>query len=153
MSLDALQQVIDASFRVASPLMRELFAQRLDAAAVRDLINERISATIATVRKDGTPHAALTLIVCSDGGELYFAVNEKSVLYRNLQRSLRIALTVDAPDHGLMAQGVAELAGAARELRSTLLPELDRATKRGRWLPQDWEGLVYRARLSRLFAQ
>jgi len=154
MGLDALQEKLDASLRSASPLTREFFAEStMNAQAVRDFVNDALSVSIATVSKSGKPHAALTLIACSDDGSLYVAVNPRSTLYRNLQRSPGVAITVDAPEHGIMGQGQAHYVGMAPELRPTLLAELNRATKRGRWVPEDWDGAVYRLDLTRIFAQ
>ena len=152
MSLEELQAIIDSSLRTASPLTRELFAgTHQDAAAVRDFVNRVMSGTIATVGASGRPHAALTLIACSKDGQLFFAANERSVLFRNLQHSPQIAMTVDFKDHGLMAQGQAELEGQASDLRDSLLPELDALMAHGRWLPEDWQGFVYRIHLRRIF--
>ncbi len=152
MSLEELQAVIDASLQRASPLTRRLFAEsEMDAAAARDFVNETKSVTIATVRASGEPHASLTLIACSNDGGLYFAVNRESVLFRNLQRSQSIALTVDNAVHGIMAQGRAELVGEARELRDSLIRKLEALTLDGRWTPEGWEGMLYRIQLDRIF--
>lgn len=154
MPLDELQAKIDASMRNASALMRELFSSgSMDAATIRDFVNDVMSVSVATVLSSGRPHSALTLIACSDDGDLYFAANERSVLFRNLQRSAHVALTVDAREHGLMAQGQAELVGYAPTLRNSLLPELDRATRREGWLPDDWTGAIYRVHLHRIFGR
>ena len=154
MSLEVLQAKIDASIRNASPLAKELFADgHMDAAAVKDFINRVMSASIATTGPSGRPHASLTLIACSDDGQIYFAANRRSVPFRNLQRSPYVALTVDAPEHGLMAQGQAELVGYAPDLRDSLIPELDALMQRGRWVPDDWDGAVYRIDIDRIFAR
>jgi len=153
MALETLQEKLDASLRNASPLTREFFADSpMTAEAVRDFVNDVLSVSIATVSKSGKPHAALTLVACADDGSLYAAVNERSVLYRNLQHAPDVAITVDAREHGLMGQGCAQYVGTAAELRTTLIAELDRAAKRGRWVPQDWAGAVYRLDLDRIFA-
>ena len=154
MSLEELQAKIDASIRNASPLTKELFAgNRLDPEAVRDLINRVMTITVATVSPSGRPHASLTLGACSNEGRIYFAANRRSVPFRNLQRSPYVALTVDAQEHGIMAQGQAELVGYAPDLRDTLLPELDALMQRGRWVPEDWDGAVYRIDIDRIFAR
>ena len=153
MSLVRLQAVIDRSLAGASPLTRELFDEHMDAPALRDFINEVASATVATVGPNGRPHAALTLVACSNSGDVYIAVNPRSALSRNLKGSPFVALTVDASEHGLMAQGEAELVGLAPNLRATILPELDALMARGRWVPSDWDGAVYRLALERIFAR
>ena len=154
MSLNELQATIDASIRNASPLTRELFAEgHMNAEAVRDFVNRVMSASIATVGPAGRPHASLTLVACSNDGQIYFAANQRSALFRNLQRSPYVALTVDAQEHGLMAQGRAELAGFAADLRDSLIRQLDALMKRGRWAPADWEGAVFRVQLERIFAR
>jgi len=154
MSLDDLRAKLDQSLRSASPLTRELFVDgRMTAEALRDFINDVMSVSVATVCADGRPHASLTLIACSNDGELYVAVNERSVLYRNLRRSAEVAFTVEKGEHGLMAQGRAAPAGLARDLRDSLLPQLDALMKRGRWLPHDWQGAIYRIEVERIFAR
>jgi len=154
MSLDHLQTIIDRSLRNASPLTRELFAdKRMTAGELQRFVNRVMSGSIATVSPAGCPHASLTLIACSNEGDVYFAANHASVLFRNLQQSASVALTVDDKDHGMMAQGRAELVGRAPDLREELLSELDSLMERGRWLPPDSEGAIYRVALSRVFAQ
>jgi len=154
MSLERLQTTIDKSLLNASPLTRELFdSKHMTATELQRFVNEAMSASIATVSPAGHPHASLTLVACSKEGELYFAANDASVLFRNLQQSANVALTVDAKEHGIMAQGRAELAGRASDLRRGLLAELDSLMERGRWLPPNWEGTIYRVALTRVFAQ
>ena len=154
MSLNELQATIDASIRNASPLTRELFAKDyMNAEAVRDFVNRVMSASIATVGPAGRPHASLTLVACSNDGQIYFAANQRSALFRNLQRSPYVAFTVDAQEHGLMAQGRAELAGFAADLRDSLIRELDALMERGRWVPTDWDGAAFRVHLERIFAR
>ena len=154
MALEKLQTAIDASLRDAAPLIKELFGEGgMDATGVRDFINDTMSVSVATVSRSGRPHAALTLCACSADGEIYFAANQRSALYRNLQRSPYVALTVDARERGLMAQGRAELVGLAPYLRERLLPELDRLMQRGRWLPENWDGAVFRVQINRIFAR
>ncbi len=73
-SLDDLQRTIDVSPRTASPLTRRIYANdRWSAAAVQRFVNKVMAATIATVRPDGRPHAAVVLCACVDG-DLYFTV-------------------------------------------------------------------------------
>ena len=153
MSLVGLQAVIERSLAGASPLTKELFDEHMDAPALRDFINQVASATVATVGRDDRPHASLTLVACSNSGDLYIAVNRRSALSRNLKRSPYVAITVDASEHGLMAQGKAVLAGMAPDLRETLMPELDAIMARGRWVPVDWDGAVYRLELTRIFGR
>ncbi len=154
MSLDELQAKIDASIRNASSLTRELFVKNhMEADAVWEFINSVRSVTVATVRASGKPHASLTVVACSNSGHLYFAVNQRSVLFRNLERSPSIALTVDAQEHGLMAAGRADMVGYARDLRDSLIPELDGIVTGGHFVPADWDGAVFQIVLDRIFAQ
>ncbi len=151
--LDELQAKIDASRRGASALTKELFAKApMDAKALQNFINTVMSVSVATVGRSGRPHASLTMIACLNDGQIYFAANRQSVLYRNLQHSTYVGLTVDNQQRGLMAQGRAFLFGNTPDLKD-LVTEADALMERGRWLPKDWDGALYRVDLHRIFAR
>ncbi|HZU77897.1 MAG TPA: pyridoxamine 5'-phosphate oxidase family protein [Dehalococcoidia bacterium] len=139
MSLQELQAVVDRSLANASPLARALFGRsHFDATAIEAFVNRVGSATIATVRRDGRPHAAWTLACCA-GGVIYFAAADGSVLLRTLRANDAVALTVTEQDHGLMADGRARILGRRSELPE-LMPALDTASSRGRFVDKDWDG-------------
>lgn len=77
--------------------------------------------TIATVREDGFPQAT-TVSYVSDGLKIYFGCDAGSQKARNIARSNKVSLTVDAPYasweeiKGLSIGGVAERVTDAQEL-------------------------------------
>ncbi len=148
--MDDLQRAIDVSLANASPLARRIYANdRWSAAAVQAFVNRVMAATVATVRSDGRPHAAVTLTACLHG-RVIFTATTGSLLLRNLERQPAISMTVTDRDHDLTIHGEAEGLGKAGELVD-LLSELDALSRRGYFLPKGWNGRLYRARIDRIF--
>ena len=148
--VDELQRVIDASLADASPLTRRVYANdQWSAAAVQAFVNRVMAATIATVRSNGTPHAAVVLSACLQG-TVIFTATTGSVLLSNLKRQPAISMTVTDRDHDLTIHGEAERMGKAGELVD-LVRELSGLSRRGYFLPRGWDGYLYRVRIDRIF--
>jgi pyridoxine/pyridoxamine 5'-phosphate oxidase len=145
-----LQHVIDVTLRSASPLARRVYANdQWSAATVQRFINRVMAATVATVRADGRPHAALVLTACLDGS-VYFTASAGSLLLRNLERQSAVSMTVADRDHDLTIHGLVDKLGTASEL-----PELVRAlhalSRRGQFIPREWDGYLYAVHIDRIF--
>jgi hypothetical protein len=150
MSLDDLQRAIDCSLVTASPLTRRIYEnERWSAALVQRFVNRVMGATVATVRADGRPHAAVVLAACLDG-TVHFTASSGSILLRNLERRAGIAMTVVDRDHDLTIHGEALRVGHATQVPD-LLRELHGLSRRGQFTPETWEGSLYAARIERIF--
>jgi pyridoxine/pyridoxamine 5'-phosphate oxidase len=145
-----ITEAIAASNAGASTFTRSLFGEHWNAERVVEFVNERRNATVATVSTSGQPHAAV-VIAASSGDEIYFTVNPRSVLARNLATNDRMALTVCDSVHAVMSQGRAVRVGAAPEL-APLVAELSAAARGDTFTPEGWDGDIYRADLRRLVA-
>jgi hypothetical protein len=150
-SLDALDDALKASLDTASPLTRSLFSRsRLTALAVQRIINEVMGGTIATVSPDNRPHAAIVLMACHDG-DIIFTASPRSRLLADLRRDDRMALTVIAPHHDVIAQGRGECLGKAADLPE-LMGQLHRLSRKGRFTPHSWPGYLYTVVIEKIFA-
>ena len=142
MSDDDLQAAIDSSLQHANPLARRIYANHAwTASMVRRFVNGVMAATVATVRPDGRPHAAVTICGCLDGA-FHFTVSDGSVLLRNLERQPAVAITVTDREHDLTAMGDAARAGRVGELPD-LVRRLSAAVTRGQFVPEGWDGWIY----------
>ena len=77
----------------------------------RFLLGRARTATLATVRADGRPHAA-PIWFDLDGDTLLFTTGETTVKGRNLRRDPRVSLCIDEeepPFHFVVIEGTAEL--------------------------------------------
>ena len=150
-SLDVLEQALEASRVTASPLTRSVFSRsRLTAIAVQRIINEVMGGTVATVSPGGCPHAAIVLVACHDG-TIMFTASPHSRLLGNLERDATVALTVIAPSHDVIVQGWGERLGRAEDL-SELIRELHRLSRKGRFTPHGWPGYLYGVAIDKIFA-
>jgi pyridoxine/pyridoxamine 5'-phosphate oxidase len=147
MSLEDLQKTIDASLAGASSFTRGLFENnRWTAEQVQDFANEDASMTVATIGKDGKPHAAIVIAGCVDG-TFYFTASPKSALLGNLRRDPSIAFTIADK---VMGRGKARLAGKGYEMErigpktSKLMRDL---------IEEGWRGYIYAIDVEGLFAQ
>jgi pyridoxine/pyridoxamine 5'-phosphate oxidase len=147
MSLEDLQKTIDASLAGASSFTRGLFENnRWTAQQVQDFANEDASMTVATIGKDGKPHAAVVIAGCVDG-TFYFTASPKSALLGNLRRDASIAFTISDK---VMGRGTARLAGKGYEMErigpktSKLMRDL---------IEEGWRGYIYAIDVEGLFAQ
>lgn len=148
--VDELQRAIDVSLADASPLARRIYANdRWSAAAVQAFVNRVMAATIATVRSDGRPHAAVGLTACLHGAVI-FTATRGSLLLRNLQRQAAVSLTVTDRDHDLTIHGDAEALGKATDL-PVLVRDLGTLSRRGYFLPRAWDGYLYQVSIDRIF--
>ena len=102
--------------------------------------------TVATVTRDGKPHAVTVIAACVDG-TLYFTASPGSLLLRNLRRDPSVAFTISDK---VMGRGTAELAGMAKDLGHL---ESQAGKTLGALIDEGWEGSVYSIRLERVFAQ
>jgi nitroimidazol reductase NimA-like FMN-containing flavoprotein (pyridoxamine 5'-phosphate oxidase superfamily) len=146
-----LQTVLNRSVENASPFTRSLFEKsQWDAARVATFVNEQHGLTVATVSKDGEPHAAVVIAGFLDGA-IHFTVSPRSVLLRNLKRSGRVAFSVCGGEHNVMGQGTAVV--AARSLDDPeLIERLAAASSVGKFTPPGWDGFIYRIDVDRIFA-
>ncbi len=150
MSLDELDAVIGHSLGHASQLSRRVYANGAwSAAMVCRFINRVMGATVATVRADGRPHAAMTLCACLDG-EMYVTVSDGSLLLRNLLRQADVAITVTDREHDVTILGRLEVKGRASAL-PTLMADLHALTRRGQFTPPGWDGWMYSVRMEKIF--
>jgi pyridoxine/pyridoxamine 5'-phosphate oxidase len=147
MSLEDLQKVIDVSIAGATAFTRGLFeTNRWTAQQLQTYANEDASMTVATVGKDGKPHAAVVIAGCVDG-TFYFTASPKSALLGNLRRDPSIAFTISDK---AMGRGTARVAGRGYEMQrigsktSKLMRDL---------IEEGWRGYIYEIEVERLFAQ
>jgi pyridoxine/pyridoxamine 5'-phosphate oxidase len=147
MLLEDLQKTIDASIADASAFTRGLFeSNHLSAQQVHDLVNEDASMTIATVGKDGSPHAAVVIAGCVEG-TFYFTASPKSALLGNLRRNPAIAFTISDK---VMGQGTAQLAGRGYTMER-IGPKTSRLMRD--LIEEGWRGYIYSIEVDRLFGQ
>jgi len=145
-----LQRAIDVTLVAASPLARRVYANdRWSAVAVQRFINKVMAATVATVRDDGRPHAAVVLTACLDG-TVYFTASSGSLLLRNLEREPAVSITVADREHDLTIHGHADRLGRASDLVE-LVRELHGLSRRGQFIPRDWDGYLYAVHIDRIF--
>jgi pyridoxine/pyridoxamine 5'-phosphate oxidase len=150
MAMEDLQRAIDSSLVKASPLARRIYANdRWPAISVQRFINKVMAATVATVRSDGRPHAAVVLTACMDG-TVYLTASVGSVLLRNLRQEAAISMTIADRDHDLTIHGRAEPLGKAADLPD-LLEELHGLSRRGQFIPRNWDGYLYAVGVERIF--
>jgi PPOX class probable F420-dependent enzyme len=82
------------------------------------LLDRARTATLATVRADGRPHAAPVWFHL-DGDILVFTTGESTVKGRNMRRDPRISLCIDEeepPFHFVVIEGTAELTAEDPEI-------------------------------------
>lgn len=148
--MDELQRAIDTSLAGASPLSRRIYANdRWSATSVQAFVNRVMAATIATVRPNGRPHAAVGLTACLHGMVL-FTASTGSLLLRNLLRDSAISMTVTDRDHDLTIHGEAEQLGKGGDM-ADLERELGALSRRGHFLPGGWDGFLYRVHIDQIF--
>jgi hypothetical protein len=149
--MSSISEALAASLVGASSFTRSLFAEgSWTATQVADFVNARRNATIATTNASGQPHAGV-VIAASVDDHIYFTVAPQSVLARNLGGNDRIAFTVCDSAHAVMGQGAAVRVGPALEL-GTLIDDLAKASKAGRFTPDGWDGDIYQIDIRRIFA-
>src|SRR3989442_796843 len=134
--MDELQRAIDLSLAKASPLARRIYANdRWSASSVQLFINKVMAATVATVRADGLPHAAVVLAACMDG-TVYLTASVGSLLLRNLQREPALSMTIADRDHDVTIHGRAEPVGRASDVPG-VVRDLHALSRRGQFVPRD----------------
>ena len=144
MSLAELQRTIDESKASAGRFVKELFAgPAANAAEVQALIHESGDLSVATVSRNGRPHAALTIGDCVDG-VIYFTSTNSSLLARNLAERPELAFTCA----GVMAAGRADPVCACSSppdgLHDSLTDLCAKVTARG------FDGTLWAIKLRRL---
>jgi hypothetical protein len=93
-----------------------------------------MAATVATVRRDGRPQAAIALAACLDG-TVYLLATDGSQLLRNLRHQTAVSMTVADREHDLTLHGRANELGRARDLEE-LVSKLHALSRRGQFLPR-----------------
>ena len=87
-------------------------ARQMSEKAYREFLLDRArTATLATVRADGRPHAA-PIWFDLDGGTFVFTTGEDTVKGRNMRRDPRVSFCIDdeePPFHFVVIEGTAEL--------------------------------------------
>jgi hypothetical protein len=83
-------------------------------------------------------------------GTVYFAASQGSLLLRNLERHIAIAMTVADRAYDLTIQGEAGRVGDASTVPD-LLRDLHGLSRRGQFTPEGWKGYLYAVRIERLF--
>ena len=147
MSLADLEKTIQDSIAGASVFTRAIFeGNHWDAEKVQDFSNEDGSMTVATVGKDGRPHAAIVIAGCSQG-TFYFTASPNSALLGNLRRDPSIAFTISDK---VMGRGLAEPVGRPSDI-SHLAPQVGRTLRM--MIEGDWDVYIYAVKPTRLFAQ
>ncbi len=68
----------------------------------------------------------------------------------NLRRRPAVAMTVADRDHDLTIHGRAEPLGRASDLPD-LVRDLHRLSRRGQFIPRQWDGYLYVVHLNRIF--
>jgi pyridoxine/pyridoxamine 5'-phosphate oxidase len=150
MSTDDLQWAIDHSLERGSSLAKRVYANdRWSASSVQQFINKVMAATVATVRSDGRPHAAVVLAACLDG-TVHLTASVGSVLLRNLRHQPDVSMTIADRDHDVTIHGRAEALGKASDLPE-LVRDLHTLSRRGQFLPRDWDGYLYAVRIDAIF--
>jgi hypothetical protein len=150
MTIEDLQRVVESSVQNASALSQQLFRDHWDAEQIQAFINQTRNITIATVSRDGRPHAASVIGGCLDG-VIHFSASLRSALLSNLRRTPWVAFTVVDADHIVMGRGEAALAGRSLEVPD-LLERLGAASDQGRFTPDGWDGMIYSINAERVFA-
>lgn len=82
------------------------------------LLDRARTATLATVRADGRPHAA-PIWFDLDGDTLVFTTGESTVKGRNMRKDPRVSLCIDEEDppfHFVLIEGPADLAAGGPDL-------------------------------------
>jgi nitroimidazol reductase NimA-like FMN-containing flavoprotein (pyridoxamine 5'-phosphate oxidase superfamily) len=150
MSIETLQDLLDASQAAASPFTRSLEGEERTAREVEEFINATRNVTAAVVRCTGLPHAAPVIGGCVEG-EIYVTVSPGSVLGNCLDRSPEVAFTIAGLVNTVIGAGRAEKVSRPSEC-SELGKRLDQASPFGEFAPEGWNGFVYALRPRRLFA-
>lgn len=149
MTDEGMQRVLDDSASAASPFTSSFLGEdRRDAIEVAAFINAVRDITIATVRKDGGPHAAPTICACLDG-TIYFTVHPEAAVRSNLRRDSRVAFTISDGHHSLIGRGTASRVGDSED--AGLMEKL-RLAAGGRFTPQGWRGEIWAIEALLLFA-
>ena len=82
------------------------------------LLDRARTATLATVRADGRPHAA-PIWFDLDGDTLVFTTGESTVKGRNMRKDPRVSLCIDEEDppfHFVLIEGLTDLAAGGPDL-------------------------------------
>lgn len=146
MPLQELQRTIDESIAASSGLSRVLFgSEPWTASQVQDYTNQKGSLTVATIDREGRPHAAIVAAGCVDG-VFYIGVTPRTALLGNLRRSESVAFTIGGSVTG---RGSATLSGRASDLKAIAgsLPGILQDA-----VEQDWNGYFYTITPTRIFA-
>lgn len=117
-----------------------------------DILSRSMDLTLASIRKDGTPHAT-TVSFVNDALVLYAAIGLDSQKAHNIRDQARVALTVNAPYRewseiqGMSIDARAEFITDAQEVRDASDMLLSRFPQYARLLPDTdtlpWPGMLF----------
>jgi hypothetical protein len=128
-----LDRLLDESANRANTFTRTIMPNAMTTREVVDFINEkRNSAIVATVRKDGSPHAAWNPIAFVDE-KLYTYADPSSVCYKNMKRDGRVSVAITGKSDAIFVQGEAREVGRVNQLIDTLLAGIFLVVKG--WIP------------------
>lgn len=129
---EALQQLIDQSLEKSTPFSRSIMPKTMTANEIVSFVNAEKSAVIATVRKNGSPHAAWNPIAYVDE-KLYTYGDPNSAFYKNVKRDGRVALTITSGNKAAFIEGRAVEIARVNEVIDTLLADIRAIVKN--WIP------------------
>jgi nitroimidazol reductase NimA-like FMN-containing flavoprotein (pyridoxamine 5'-phosphate oxidase superfamily) len=145
MSLKDLQTTIDRSVENARGFSSELFKDNhLDAQQLQEYVNTEGTMTVATLDREGRPHAAIVATACVDG-DFYIGVTPRTALLGNLRRNPEVAFTVKDKVTGRGKARALGHAGEQKHLAEKVGPIIRGAIER------DWPGYIYEIEPVRVF--
>jgi hypothetical protein len=151
MALADLQAKIESSLANASELTCSLFAKDpWNAERVTEFVNTVRNVTVATILRNGGPHAAATIGACREG-EFYFSATPGSTMLGNLRRDSRVAFTIADATHTVVGRGKARGVGRSVD-HPQLIDDLAIVSPWGLFTPEGWDGFIWTIEIDRIFA-
>jgi len=146
-----MQEALDRSLTEANDFTRAMYAdQTWSDDEVISFVSAARSATIASANAEGIPHAAVVIAACHEDEHIYFTVTPSTVLSRNIVARPQIAFSICFADKSVKGQGVGVLVGRALELPD-LVQALGAPGSGHGFVPPEWDGLIYRIDVRRIF--
>ncbi|MGI0079102.1 MAG: pyridoxamine 5'-phosphate oxidase family protein [Nitrososphaerales archaeon] len=123
---------MEESLKRSSSFTRIIMPETMTPKEVIDFINATRNGIIATVRKDGSPHAAWNPVAYVED-KLYTYADPHSVCYSNLRRDGRVSVAIASGDKAVFMEGEADEVGQVSKLIDTLLSKILSQVKD--WIP------------------